>query len=142
MELMRKKSSLIDSVAQMKAADYSKQPKLADIYQRLVKGREQFEVVMDRDISAVMQISSLDLMLKEQTDNLLQISEEVADATEKIHEAAEESSLVAGQVNEQHEDLTRTIIQAAEDTNEVHKKIEQSQNELTLIKNLSRYIGV
>jgi len=137
MELMRKKSSLIDSVAQMKAADYSKQPKLGDIYQRLIKGREQFEVVMDRDISAVMQISSLDLMLKEQTDNLLQISEEVADATEKIHEAAEESSLVAGQVNEQHEDLTRTIIQAAEDANEVHKKIEQSQNELTLIKNLS-----
>ena len=137
MELMKKKSSLIDSVAQMKAADYSKQPKLGDIYQRLIKGREQFEVVMDRDISAVMQISSLDLMLRQQTDDLMQISDAVGDATERIQEAAEESSLVAGQVNEQHEDLTRTIIEASEDTNEVHKKIEASQNELTLIKDLS-----
>ncbi len=137
MELMKKKSSLIDSVAQMKAADYSRQPKLGEIYQRLIKGREQFEIVMDKDISAVMQISSLDLMLRQQTDAMMRISEEVGDATEKIQEAAEESSVVAGQVNEQHEDLTRTIIEASEDTNEVHKKIEASQNELTLIKNLS-----
>lgn len=137
MELMKKKSSLIDSVAQMKAADYSRQPKLGEIYQRLIKGREQFEIVMDKDISAVMQISSLDLMLHQQTDAMMRISEEVGDATEKIQEAAEESSVVAGQVNEQHEDLTRTIIEASEDTNEVHKKIEASQNELTLIKNLS-----
>lgn len=137
MERMRKKSSLINSVSQLEAADYSRQPKLGEIYQRLLKGREQFEVVMEKNISAVMQISSLDLTLKQQTDNLLQISEEVADATDKIQEAAEESSLVAGQVNEQHEDLTRTIIEASEDTNEVHKKIEESQNELTLIKDLS-----
>ncbi len=137
MELMRKKSSLIDSIAELKAVDYSKQPKLEEIYQRLLKGRAQFEVVMEKDITAVMQISSLDLMLSQQTDNLLTISEEVGNATEKIHHAAEESSIVAGQVNEQHEDLTRTIIQASEDTNEVHKKIEASQDELSVIKDLS-----
>ncbi len=137
MALMKKKSELIDSVAELKAADYSKEPKLEAIYQRLTKGREQFEVVMDKDITAVMQISSLDLVLTKQTDELIEISESVGDATEKIQGAAEDSSLVAGQVSEQHEELTRTIIQASEDTNEVHKKIESSQDELSLIKDLS-----
>lgn len=137
MERMKKKSNLIDSVAELKKADYSKNPKINEIYERLVKGREQFEVVMDRDITAVMQISSLDLLLSQQTDELQNISEIVADATERIQSDAEDSSTVAGQVNEQHEDLTRTIIEASEDTSAVHKKIEASQEELTVIKDLS-----
>lgn len=132
-----KKSDLVDSVAELKAADYTKSPKLGDIYKRLLKGRQQFEAVMDKDISAVMQISSLDLVLNQQTDELIAISETTADATEIIQQAAEDSSLVAGQVNGQHEDLTRTIIEAAEDTNEVHKKIEAGQEELSVIKDLS-----
>ncbi|MBQ8627304.1 MAG: hypothetical protein IJ419_14250, partial [Agathobacter sp.] len=132
-----KKTDLIDSMAELKEVDYSKEPKVDAIYKRLVKGRERFEVAMQKDIDAVMQISSLDLILTQQTERLIEISESVGDATEKIQEAAEESSLVAGQVNGQHEDLTRTIIEAAEDTNEVHKKIEAGQAELTEIKGLS-----
>ncbi len=137
MERMKKKSNLIDSVAELKNVDYSKQPKLNEIYQRLTKGREQFEIVMDRDITAIMQISSLDLLLRQQTADLTNISESVANATDCIQDDAENSSIVAGQVNEQHEDLTRTIIEASSDTNEVHKKIEASQEELTNIKDLS-----
>ncbi|MBE5878203.1 MAG: hypothetical protein E7290_15135, partial [Lachnospiraceae bacterium] len=131
------KTDLLDSMAELKEADYSKQPKVNEIYKRLVKGREQFEVAMQKDIDAVMQISSLDLTLTHQTDRLLELSDSVGGAIESIQEAASESSSVAGQVNGQHEDLTRTIIQAAEDTNEVHKKIEAGQNELTEIKGLS-----
>lgn len=137
MEFMKKKSSLIGSMAELKSADYSREPEIESVYRRLVKGREQFEAVMDKDISAVMQISSLDLILKQQTEELINISEAVGNATEEIREAAEESSAVAGQVNDQHEDLTKTIVQAAEDTNEVNKKIEAGQNELSVIKNLS-----
>ena len=137
MSILKKQTDLIDSVAELRDADYSKSPKLGDIYKRLAKGRKQFEVVMDKDITAVMQISSLDLALKQQTETLLGISDEVADSTEIIQKASEESSLVAEQVNCQHEDLTKTIIQAAEDTSEVHKKIEDSQNELSVIKELS-----
>ena len=131
------KPDLMDAMAELKDVDYSKQPKVDAIYKRLVKGREQFEVAMQKDIDAVMQISSLDLTLTHQTDRLLELSDSVGGAIESIQEAASESSSVAGQVNGQHEDLTRTIIQAAEDTNEVHKKIEAGQNELTEIKGLS-----
>lgn len=131
------KPDLLDSMAELKEVDYSKQPKVDSIYKRLVKGRELFEVAMQKDIDAVMQISSLDLVLTQQTDRLLELSDSVEDAIERIENAAEESTNVAGQVNGQHEDLTRTIIEAAEDTNEVHKKIEAGQKELTEIKNLS-----
>ena len=137
MGLMKSKSSLIDSVAELKEADYSKNPKLGDIYQRLLKGREQFEGVMDKDIQAVMEISALELALDQHTDRLIDISSAVADETTILHKAAEESSMVAAQVNGQHEDLTKTIVSAAEDTNEVHQKIESGQNELSAIKDLS-----
>lgn len=137
MELMRKKSDLIDSVANLQNADYSKQPKLGGIYDRLIQGRSQFERVMDKNISAVMQISSLDLILKQQTEHMVNICESVGDATEAIESAADESATVAGQVNEQHEELTRTIIQSAEDTSEVNKKIISGQEELSSIKELS-----
>lgn len=137
MELIRKKSDLIDSVANLQNADYSRQPQLGGIYDRLIKGRSQFERVMDKNISAVMQISSLDLILKQQTDNMVNICEAVGDATEAIESAADESATVAGQVNGQHEELTRTIIQSAEDTSEVNKKIISGQQELSAIKELS-----
>lgn len=137
MAFIKKQSDIIDSLAELKEADYSKNPKVGDIYKRLINGRKQFENVMDKNITAVMQISSLDLTLEQYTDDLMDISNEVADSTEVISKAAEESSLVASQVNSQHEDLTRTIIQAAEDTGEVHKKIESGQDELSAIKDLS-----
>ena len=137
MALFKKQTDLVDSVAELKDADYSKSPKLGDIYKRLLKARTQFENAMDKDISAVMQISSLDLVLNLQTNDLMNISNEVDEASEIIDEATKECSAVAGQVNQQHEDLTNTIITSAEDTSEVYKQIESSQSELSVIKDLS-----
>ena len=132
-----KNNQLISAMAELKDADYSKNPKLGDIYKRLLRGRRQFENVMSKDIQAIMQISSLDLTLKYVTDEMHTISESVSEETEIIRTSAEECSTVAEQVNGQHEELTNTIIRAAEDTDEVYKKIEAGQNELSLIKELS-----
>lgn len=130
-------SELVKAVAQMQEADYSKEPELGAIYERLIKGREQFEGAMSDDIGAVMQISSLDLTMRHHTDHMIEIAHNVADATGVIFGAAAETSQVAGQVNEQHEELTNTIIKASEETEEVYKKIESGQSELTNIKGLS-----
>lgn len=137
MAIFKKKSDLIHSVSELKNVDYSANQDIKDIYNRLIKGREQFEVVMSKSIEAVMQISSLDLVLTQNTDQLVEVAGHVNHATSMIYQAAEDSSAVAGQVNVQHEDLTRTIVEAAEDTGEVHKKIESSQEELTNIYDLS-----
>lgn len=137
MAMGRRKSELIKSVAALQETDYSREPELGEIYRRLLRARKQFEEVFEKNIKAVMQVSSLDLALKQRKEKMLDISHNVANATEIIFGAASESSAVAGQVNEQHEELTNTIIRASEETEEVYKKIEMGQGELTNIKELS-----
>ena len=132
-----KNNQLISAVSELKDVDYSKNPKLGDIYKRLLRGRKQFENVMNKDIQAIMQISSLDLTLNHVTKEMHNVSEAAAEGIGIIHASAQECSTVAEQVNGQHEELTNTIIRAAEDTDEVYKKIEAGQNELSLIKDLS-----
>lgn len=133
----KNKSELVKSVSHLQDADYSKDPELGAIYQRLLKGRSQFEESFEKDIKAVMQISSLDLTLKQHTEHMMELSHGVADAAEVIFGAAKETAGVASQVNNQHEELTNTIIRASEETEEVYKQIEAGQGELTNIKELS-----
>lgn len=129
---------LINSLSELQEADYSlSSQNLADIYDRLQNGRKQFEEVMEQNISAVMQISSLDLTLSHYTDDLQTISKSVADATKAILASSTDTSDVAGSISSQHEDLTNTIIAASEESGNVYKKIEQGQDALTHIKTLS-----
>lgn len=137
MGMRRKKSELIKSVAELRDADYLKERELGEIYQRLLKGRQQFEEVFENNLKAVMQVSSLDLALRQRKEQMLTISHNVAEAAEVIFHAASESFAVAGQINEQHEELTNTIIQASEETEKVYQRIEMGQQELSNIKELS-----
>lgn len=133
MSLEGKKAKLIKAVSQLKEADYSKEPELLDIYQRLSKGRKQFEQVLENNLKALMQISSLDLTMQYQTEKILEISRKIANASEVIFGASMENS----NAENQHEALTNTIIEASAETEKVYKKIETGQNELTTIKEVS-----
>ena len=135
--LSSKKANLINSISELKEANYSSEPGLDAVYQRLLKGREQFEEALAKNLNAVMQISSLDLTLQQHTESMLKLSNDVAEETSIITDAASECSSVAVAVNSQHEELTHTIIEASEQTEEVYKKIEVGQQELTSIKQLS-----
>lgn len=128
-------TKLVKSIAELKEADYSSEPELNDVYQRLVNGREQFAEILEKNIKAVMQISSLDLTMQHETDKILEISRNVAKATEVIFGASSEDSSVEG--NNSLEELTNTIIKVSEETEEVYRKIEEGQNELTSVKELS-----
>ena len=68
MAIGNKKKVLMQAVSQLKAADYSAEPELSGIYQRLSTGRKQFAELFEKNINAVMQISSLDLTMQHQTD--------------------------------------------------------------------------
>lgn len=126
------KSKLVKSVSELKQADYSRNPELNSIYQRLVKGRKQFAQIFEKNIKAVMQISSLDLMLQHETEKILEISRNVARATEVIFGSGDGAAS-----NNSLEELTNTIIKVSEDTEEVYRKIETGQGELTAIRDLS-----
>ncbi len=131
MRLGKKQSELVKAIAELREADYSREPELNGIYRRLLKGKEQFGEILEKNIKAVMQISSLDLTMQHHTERIIDISRKVANATEVIFGAA------AGKADNQHEELTNTIIRASEETDEVYKKIEEGQDELTSIKELS-----
>lgn len=131
MAIKKRKTVLMRAVSQLKAEDYSGEPELNGIYQRLSKGRQQFAEVFEKNIKAVMQISSLDLTMQHQTEKINDISRRVTRATETIFGSA------AGRANNRHEELTNTIINVSGQTDEAYRKIEAGQNELTGIKELS-----
>lgn len=127
----KNKTTLMKAVSELKKADYSKEPELNKIYNRLYDGRNQFAEIFDKNISAVMQISSLDLTMQHQTRKIIDISEKIAQATAATFGTA------SGNTGNPQEELTNTIIHISEKTDEVYKKIEEGQNELTAIKDLS-----
>ena len=135
--MRRKLTSLIESVSQLQEADYSKEPELNGIYQRLINARKQFAEIFEKNIKAVMQISSLDLTMQHQTEKIMDISRSVAKAAETIFGAASGNSMFTGKSNSQHEELANTIIHVSSETEEIYEKIETCQGELTDIKDLS-----
>lgn len=140
MALKTSKSALVKAVSELKEADYAKEPDLRNIYQRLQNGRKQFGEIFDKNIKAVMQISSLDLTMQYQTDKIVEIAQNVAHATETIYGSSDNLS---GRANNQHEELTNTIVNVSSDTTDVFEKIQRGQEELTTIRDLSgQTIGV
>lgn len=138
MALRKADKTGMEAVSELKEADYSKaDPRIGQMYTRLSEGRKQLEQVMEKDLSAVMNISSLDLSLIHYTDRLGDFSSSLADSTDDILQSATESSRVAGEVSNQHEDLTNTILTASEESNAIYEKIEKGQEELTSIRELS-----
>ena len=129
---------LMKAVSGLQKADYSKEPELNGIYQRLMKGRRQFAEVFEKNINAVMQISSLDLTLQHETDKILDISDQITKATGTIFGSAPDGGVGAsGRSHNQHEELTNTIIHVSSETEEVYQKIKAGQDELTNIRDLS-----
>lgn len=135
MALKTNKAALVKAISEMKEADYTKDPDLQDIYDRLQSGRKQFGKIFEKNIKAVMQISSLDLTMQYQTEKIMDISHSVANATETIFGTSTDPA--EGRNNNQHEQLTSTIVKVSSDTNDVFEKIQEGQNELTTIRDLS-----
>ena len=132
MQIGKKNADLVKSVSELKSADYSRDPELGLIYQRLMTAREQFIDLFDKNIKAVMQISSLDLTMQHETDKILDISRSIEHAAETIFGASS-----ADASNNQHKELTNTIVSVSSEIEEVAKTTDECQNDLTDIKDLS-----
>ncbi|MCM1175976.1 MAG: methyl-accepting chemotaxis protein [Blautia sp.] len=126
-----RRTVLMKAVSELRNTDYSREPELNSIYQRLSRSRKQFAEIFAKNIKAVMQISSLDLTMQHQTDKIIDIAHKVMKATETIFGGA------VGHANNRHEELTNTIIRVSEETDNVYRQIEEGQNELTSIRALS-----
>lgn len=133
----RRSTSMINAISELKEVDYSKEPKLNSIYQRLAVARKQFAEVFEKSIKAVMQISSLDLTMQYETEKVADISRSVERATETLFGPSSGGTYSGDRKNNQHEEMSNTIVKVASDSEEVYRKIEACQNELTDIRSLS-----
>lgn len=134
----KKYGGYVKSVAEMKAVDYSKAtPEIKEVYERLQTGRKQLEEILAKNLKAVMQISSIDLTLDTEVKEMEEISAKVAESTQYIHQAAAQTTMVAGEVAKAHEGLTNTIVEASGETETVYDKIRDGQQQLTEIRSLS-----
>ena len=136
MGLKNRNVILMKAISQLKDANYSSEPELANIYKRLTHGRKQFAEIFEKNIKAVMQISSLDLTMQHQTERINDISRSIAQATETIFGSTDDM-MSSSNSSGQHEELTNSIIEVSTSTEEVYRKIEEGQSELTQIKELS-----
>lgn len=127
---------LMKAISELKDADYSREPELSGIYKRLSRGRKEFAEVFDKNIKAVMQISSLDLTMKYQNDKIVDISRRIARATESLFGASDGHSMT-GHSSNVHEEMTHNIVEVSSAADNVFRKIETAQEELTSIKELS-----
>lgn len=131
----KQKKNEIQWMSNMQKAEY--EGEYAKVYRRLVKGKEQFGNIVDRNMNVLMQTSALDLTIGHYMEQIIHISGEVDEATEMIQTATAELSDIAGSVFKQHEELTNTIIRVAGESDSVYRNIEGGQDELTQIKELS-----
>lgn len=140
-ETMGKKQNLVSAISalsQLQAADYANvNQDLKDMYARLQNGRDAFASVYDLNVSAVAEISAMDLEIKFYIEKLLEIADSVAQSSKGIYKSAADATDVAGVVSGRHEDLTNTILEVSEASTDVLNKIETGQNELTDIRKLS-----
>lgn len=137
--MRRNKNALAKALSELKETDYSKEPVLHKIYQRLSNARGQFADIFAKNIKAVMQISSLDLTMQHETEKINDISRSITKAAENIFggQTDDGTSLQTSGHNSQHEALSDTIIGVAAESEEASQKIEACQNELTKIRGLS-----
>lgn len=130
------KAILMKAISELKKADYSREPQLNDIYQRLQRGRGQFADAFDKNIKAVMQISSLDLTMQYQNDKIVDISRKIVKATESLFGSGDQMS---GRSANVHEEMTHNIVEVSSAADNVYRKIETAQEELTTIRELSEH---
>lgn len=134
----KKGADYIQLVAEMKSGDYAKaDPKILEMYERLQSGRTQFEKVLEKNLQAVMQISALDISVEHCAKEITRITDQVANASENIHQVTSATTKVTEEVANAHEGLTYTIIEASTEAETVYTKIKSGQQELTSIKDLS-----
>lgn len=134
----KKKPVMMQALSRLEESDsYKKSPEAEGIYNRIKSGRNQFRTVLSKLLSAVMEISKLDLALVEYPKEMEAIAIEVENATKEITQQSKDTLEAANQVMNLQEEFTHTIIACATDSSDVVERMAEGQKDLTEIRNLS-----
>lgn len=129
---------LISAVARMEKVNTNKMPpEMAEMYNRLVSGREKFGKIVNSLVVANMKVGSIDLALNGKVDDLKSVSSELTSLAESINKTSVATAGVAGDVANAHEELTNSITKVSENCNHILTGIGKSESELESILGIS-----
>lgn len=129
---------MISAVARMDRIDESRlAPELADVYRRLIRGREKFGVIVKNSNVTNTKLKSLDTSLDNEAKSIGQISSALLNLADSVNKTSETTLEVAGDVANAHEDLTNSITTVSENCNLILKGIGESEEELKGIMKIS-----
>ncbi len=139
MRLGKKNSNAVIN-AISKLVDMQYEPangELNNIHRRLTEGRKKFEQAATKTMDAVINMSSMDLILEKNVETVEQINADIASAVDTISESTSSTAHIASEISKAHESLTETIIEASDASAGIMEEIGKCEDELTSITKFS-----
>jgi len=139
MKINKKSSNIaIQSISQLVDMPYEPANReLNEIHERLMKGRKDFEQAVTKTMDAVIQMSTMDLILETNIETVEKINTSIIAEVDNISKSAEATADIATEVSKAHENLTSTIIEVSGESSKIMEDIHNCENELTSISGLS-----
>ena len=111
--------------------------KVKSIHLRLNYGRNNFEEITKLVLNSVIQMSSLDLLLKDKEEKIKFVSNEIVKLMDDISNASETTSHTSQEVTEAHTDMTKAINELSLNSETLLESTKKSERELIEIKDFS-----
>ncbi len=136
----KKDNQIIEAISKMRPISDVKgaNPALTNVYERLVKGKGQFEGIIQGTMTSAMSISNLYLQVEMGVQSLQSIENRMADTVGTVADISEQTANIAKQVSEAHEILTTSITEISGNTIDCLREIEVSEERITNIQKLSK----
>ncbi|MBW6411061.1 methyl-accepting chemotaxis protein [Clostridium weizhouense] len=114
--------------------DNSTLEKFKSIYMRLDIGKSSFQEITKLVLNSVIQMSSLDLILKDKEQKLDYISKEIVNLMDNISNASEISTQISEEVSAAHFDMTQAIGNLSSNSDILLESSKKNETELVDIK--------
>ncbi|MEG0307138.1 MAG: methyl-accepting chemotaxis protein [Clostridium sp.] len=129
--------SLLEQPKLNKKIDNSTLEKIKSIHLRINTGKTNFEEITELVMNSVMQMSSLDLLLKDKEEKINAVTCEIVELMEDISQASESTTHTAVEVTTAHGDLTEAISELSSNSSLLLASSEKSRSELDEVKKFS-----
>lgn len=120
-----------------KKIDKDTSGRIKGIYLRINKGKDVFKNITELILKSVMQMSSLDLLIKDKEKKIKGVSSNMQSLMESISHTSEVTVHSSEEVVAAHRDMTESISNLSMNASQLLKDTEKSEEELLHIKNYS-----
>lgn len=111
--------------------------KLKSIYSRLNNGKSSFEEISELVLNSVIQMSSLDLLLKDKEEKINIVSKEIINLMDRITQTTNITSHTSEEVTAAHSDMTLAINTLSMNSSMLLEATKKNEDELAEIKEFS-----